>query len=154
MQANEKTAYRDFIRYAALKSKADPRLQQTLSKLPPIKWPGPIPIQPTRRWENEKLFDANRAHFRGLLWRAQKGFCAGCGEKMTLALSSLDHVQPLSRGGRNWIGNLLLMHRSCNTAKGDQSPDRSLREMLQAVNRWLTREAGSGIFEVPPAELP
>lgn len=142
--------YRDFIRYAALKASDDPRLRQTLSMLPKVKWPKTLPpTPPSKRLVGAKEFDPHRSRFRGLLWRAQEGHCAWCGEKMRLSASSLDHVHPLALGGLNWIGNLLLMHQACNEEKADSPPERDLREMLEVVNEWLAKEVGGAIFNAP-----
>jgi hypothetical protein len=53
--------------------------------------------------------------------------CKWCGLPIDLALRfpdgwsrSLDHVQPLSRGGRHELGNVQLMHFSCNSSKGNR----------------------------------
>lgn len=35
---------------------------------------------------------------------------------------SVDHIQPLSRGGSNWITNIQLLCQSCNSAKQDSDP--------------------------------
>ena len=43
--------------------------------------------------------------------------CAYCGSRS--GRLSMDHVIPLSRGGRHTIGNLLPACRSCNSSKGD-----------------------------------
>jgi 5-methylcytosine-specific restriction endonuclease McrA len=51
--------------------------------------------------------------------------CAGCGEPVDLSLTwphrmskSLDHIVPVSKGGRHEIDNAALMHFACNASKG------------------------------------
>jgi hypothetical protein len=51
--------------------------------------------------------------------------CAWCGQQVDLELKwpdrlskSLDHAQPLSRGGTHSLDNAQLMHLSCNASKG------------------------------------
>lgn len=46
---------------------------------------------------------------------------------------SIDHVMPRSRGGQS-LGNKLVMHRECNTKKGDRLPNGCERIWLAAVN--------------------
>lgn len=66
------------------------------------------------------------------LWRRQGGVCASCGGAMPLQRFDLphatlwkkyrptvDHIRPLSKGGQDEIGNLQLVHASCNLRKGD-----------------------------------
>ena len=45
--------------------------------------------------------------------------CAGCGGTSTAKDPfTVDHIVPLSGGGSNALGNLQVMHRSCNSRKG------------------------------------
>lgn len=44
--------------------------------------------------------------------------CAICGLAVTRATWSLDHVQPLSKGGAHTYANVVLAHRSCNSRRG------------------------------------
>lgn len=126
---------------------ADERLELILAKLPPVTFPKTLqPIKMRRRTQRE--FDGMRSHFREALWAAQNGKCARCEKPFTRnSNATFDHVQPLSRGGYNWIGNLLLMHPCCNVAKGDNPPGRALREMLDDVNiRLQTNPASAPWF--------
>lgn len=64
------------------------------------------------------------------LFRAQNGFCAGCGHRLPpigdlcliVNCPSIDHLIARARGGGDHIGNMLLMHSRCNSAKGDRPP--------------------------------
>lgn len=44
------------------------------------------------------------------------GKCAYCTK---ISILTIDHVVPLSRGGTNWIGNILPACKSCNSSKND-----------------------------------
>lgn len=55
---------------------------------------------------------------RRLYWR-QRGQCAYCGVSLGTDYH-VDHVIPVSRGGRNSVGNLLLACPTCNLSKGDK----------------------------------
>lgn len=46
--------------------------------------------------------------------------CVKCGRKTKLGL---DHIQPVSKGGRTELDNLQLMCRPCNEEKGNQVMD-------------------------------
>jgi len=60
-----------------------------------------------------------------------KGCCAYCGE--SAALVEADHRIPLSRGGRNVIGNILPSCRRCNRRKRTKTEDE--------FRAWLATEA-------------
>ena len=54
--------------------------------------------------------------------------CASCSELVDLSLTwphpmykSLDHVQPLSKGGGHTLANAQLMHFRCNSSKGNRT---------------------------------
>lgn len=44
--------------------------------------------------------------------------CALSGRTLTPSNASLDHIQPLARGGKHHLKNLWVLHRDVNTAKG------------------------------------
>lgn len=59
------------------------------------------------------------------------GACLVCGEPMTMQIrdgvgdnfATIDHKQPLAKGGSHDRANLMLMCRRCNNEKADQYPD-------------------------------
>ncbi len=59
---------------------------------------------------------------------SQRRRCAYCQRDMGMAWTE-DHVIPLSRGGTNWISNIALACRSCNSAKHNKL-------LVEWVNRW------------------
>lgn len=46
-----------------------------------------------------------------------KGVCHYCGKKTSPAELTMDHVVPISRGGKSTKGNVVTACKSCNTAK-------------------------------------
>lgn len=48
--------------------------------------------------------------------------CAYCGEPVTLATGTLDHITPKNRGGRDIRENLCLSCPRCNSEKSDKTP--------------------------------
>lgn len=100
-----------------------------------------------------------RADLRGAIWQrlreqvlATEDTCAICGQPVDKAIpywsrqddgtrrvnpqaASIDHVQPVSRGGDPWLrGNLQLVHAWCNTSKLDGRRRAPRREPSR---RWL-----------------
>ena len=76
-------------------------------------------------WKSESR---RRAWLRSQLIRRHGGKCAGCGEMVNLVhddpkQATIDHVEPLSRGGQHIIGNMQLLCAACNSAKGDTPPE-------------------------------
>lgn len=58
-------------------------------------------------------------------WWQQKtasGCCHYCGEKVGYSDLTMDHVVPLSRGGRSTKDNLVPCCKSCNTKKKSSLP--------------------------------
>lgn len=57
------------------------------------------------------------------LLKKQNYLCAICGKVMeTYYDRSIDHILPLSKGGRHTINNIQITHRHCNVIKGDRAP--------------------------------
>ena len=52
-------------------------------------------------------------------WKRQcaKGVCGYCGQPTPAGELTMDHVVPLSRGGRTTKGNVTPVCKTCNTAK-------------------------------------
>lgn len=77
----------------------------------PSSWQDPTPEQMRREWERMRKWVAplivERDHFE----------CRRCGALVHL---TVDHVRPISQGGRNSLANLQTLCRSCNARKGDR----------------------------------
>lgn len=62
-------------------------------------------------------------HYSGLdvknLYSEQDGLCAYCGIRL-FEKYHVEHVAPLSRGGSNWVTNLVLTCQDCNLSKHDK----------------------------------
>ena len=66
------------------------------------------------------------------LFNVQGGICALCGKDMLHPRQAdLDHVIPLSAEGADEIGNLVAMHRGCNSLKSDHGLE-GAREKYEA----------------------
>jgi 5-methylcytosine-specific restriction endonuclease McrA len=67
-------------------------------------------------------------------WQAQiqKGVCHYCGRKFPPSELTMDHVVPLSRGGRSTKGNIVPCCKECNNGKKYTMP---VDEILAELDR-------------------
>lgn len=57
---------------------------------------------------------------RELLWNSYPHICGLCGEQInSIEEMHIDHIIPLSRGGKDILANLQLTHARCNMGKGN-----------------------------------
>lgn len=61
-------------------------------------------------------------NIRQVLFTRQSGLCACCGEPLG-ASYELDHIMPLSLGGKNTDDNVQLLRRVCNRSKRNSHPE-------------------------------
>lgn len=70
----------------------------------------------------------------------QQWVCHYTGEKLTLANISIDHKQPLVRGGTNDFHNLCLTSKTTNTTKGTMTEE-EFRSLIDLTSTWPDRGA-------------
>lgn len=65
-----------------------------------------------------------RALRKSAWWRSllDKGFCHYCGKKFPPEELSMDHIVPVSRGGKSTKGNIVACCKECNNAKKYLTP--------------------------------
>ena len=70
------------------------------------------------RKDDQRLFSQEQ---RRILWNTSEDRkCARCHKLVTWDDLTIDHVDPHSRGGKTGLKNAALMHRACNSAKGNR----------------------------------
>lgn len=69
----------------------------------------------TRQMSSDQRKRWKRAHYH-----KQNGICPLCEEHMEEADATLDHIIPVSKGGRNVISNFRAVHGSCNYRRGNK----------------------------------
>ena len=89
-------------------------------------WNAANPEGPRTRGRNyrAKLHAAEGSHTREqiqALYASQGGKCAYCGVSLKKGYHA-DHIQPLSKGGSNWISNIALACGPCNNRKRATDP--------------------------------
>jgi len=71
---------------------------------------------------------------RRQLHREQAGRCWYCTRTISFHLATVDHIQPLSKGGTNKMQNLVMACPDCNKTKGSTEPD---HHKTAARLQWL-----------------
>lgn len=97
------------------------------------------------RYLRNREYSWTKADVRILLWQAQEGACLSCRYRLQNHLryprdgdrDTIDHVWPLTLGGRDAPGNLGLMHFKCNRAKDHRPPTKAELLFLELVNARL-----------------
>ena len=75
------------------------------------------------------------------LYNDQNGKCKYCGVKLNAADTQIDHVIPLSRGGKHDLSNIALVCKDCNYLKGPRT-DLEFNEFVkQYAQRFLMKIA-------------
>ena len=80
-------------------------------------------------------------------WQAQiqKGICHYCGGKFPPSELTMDHVVPLSRGGRSTKGNIVPCCKNCNNGKKYTMPvDEILAELDREDREREAAQNGGG----------
>jgi hypothetical protein len=68
--------------------------------------------------DKDRLFSPEQ---RRIIWNSTKErICKKCGEKVTWSDFTVDHIKPFSKGGKTKLDNAAIMHRSCNSSKGNR----------------------------------
>ena len=57
------------------------------------------------------------------LCKREGWLCSLCAAQLTALTATADHIVPLSRGGSDYISNIQLACRSCNSRKGTKLPE-------------------------------
>ena len=68
--------------------------------------------------DQDRLFSPEQ---RRILWNTSKNrICTKCGKVITWSDFSVDHILPFSKGGSTKLENAAIMHKSCNSSKGNR----------------------------------
>lgn len=64
------------------------------------------------------------------VYQESAGICALCGKPMTVWNRTIDHITPVSKGGKNNKENIRYVHKACNQMKGNLMD----KDMYRAVS--------------------
>lgn len=68
--------------------------------------------------DNERTFSVEQ---RRIIWNsAAERRCSKCGKPVTWSDFTVDHIRPFSKGGQTKLKNAAIMHKNCNSAKGNR----------------------------------
>ena len=68
--------------------------------------------------DDERIFSPEQ---RRILWNStSERKCKLCKKPVTWADFSVDHIKPFSKGGQTQLNNAAIMHKSCNSSKGNR----------------------------------
>jgi hypothetical protein len=84
---------------------------------------------------------------------ARDGFkCQYCIRKLSKSELTLDHVMPLSKGGRKNWENIVTACKPCNQRKGNRTPQQASMNILKAPEepRWLPQISFHSMSSVLP----
>ena len=112
---------------------------------------GRAPRSDERCGRRDSLAPTVRRALRTAAYRDCDHRCVYCGWEMPFAAATLDHVQPIARGGRSQPGNLVVACSPCNRLKADLNPQdffarwpgagENFMRYARAVHRQLKRSA-------------
>ncbi|MCF8024919.1 MAG: HNH endonuclease [Desulfobacteraceae bacterium] len=75
--------------------------------------------------EEIKKEKAKARRLRASQWwkrKCARGICHWCGRRVPPKELTMDHIVPVSRGGKSTRGNLVPSCKECNTGKKDRLP--------------------------------
>lgn len=107
-------------------------------------------LRPARRLANARrrarLMEAEGSYTHDELvarYNDQDGKCAYCNKNLN-GVYDADHVHPLSRGGSNYIENIVCACASCNRSKSDKAVEEWLAwlERTNSTHRVLAQNLG------------
>ena len=74
--------------------------------------------------------------------------CQLCGKTKNQSTMNLDHIIPKSKGGSNFIENLVLSHDTCNRRKGDNVVECTFINRQRIFQAWLVSHTGMAFYEL------
>lgn len=78
---------------------------------------------------------------------AQQYRCALTGRDLTPETASLDHKQPIARGGEHAIHNLWIVHQHINAAKGTMTVEEFVAMCVDVVAHMERVSAGCSVLQ-------
>ena len=83
---------------------------------------------------------------RRMVYNRAGGCCKLCGQRLLLEDMTLDHIVPLSMGGRDELGNLQAAHRECNQFKSNILPEEFLGRVAEVFIYQMDISHGGSVM--------
>lgn len=83
---------------------------------------------------------------RKMIYDKVGGCCKLCGQGLLLEDMTLDHIVPLSMGGRDELGNLQAAHRECNQFKSNILPEEFLGRVAEVFIYQMDISHGGSVM--------
>lgn len=101
------------------------------------------------RWNGIPKYEVRFS--RNTLYQRDKGKCQYCNKHLNKIDSTIDHVIPKSRGGKNIWENTVLSCKTCNEKKNDKTPEEAKMPLLHEPKKpaWISNKLGkaNGLYE-------
>lgn len=82
---------------------------------------------------------------RKIIYNKSNGRCALCGQRLLLENMTLDHIVPLSMGGKDSMGNLQASCFACNQFKKNILPDAFMDRIIKIFLYQTEKQIGNNI---------
>lgn len=112
-----------------------------------------VPIAIRASWHKHE-----KVEIMAELWERDGDICYLCDHKLDPKTATIDHVIPLSKGGKDAMSNYKLTHAECNIGKGNMMPEVFFERKRKGLV-WLygmtleDKERISGLLSVKAAGL-
>lgn len=117
-----------------MKSKPQPAASASPAPKPAINKPvapkSSAPTVPAPPPKSQSLSKLEKIHF------LQQGKCFFCGEKLALAEANIEHLHPLSKGGKRTDDNEVVCHKSLNETFGNLPLKQKFEFVLKAAGSF------------------
>ncbi len=97
--------------------------------------------QPNNATKRRPVNKTTRAAIAG-----RKHVCYLCGKEIPDSELTIDHILPVSRGGKNNVDNLRLAHRMCNLVKASLTPDEFLTTVGDIAANFAASDVGAKVI--------
>lgn len=77
-----------------------------------------------------------RRKIKEILLKEDGSFCGYCGLRFKPENLTIDHIMPLSKGGKTTVENSNLSCKKCNVLKGNMDPIKWVKILNKRLKKW------------------
>lgn len=99
-------------------------------------------LEPSGEYRNFRLWKRTEGYkkWRSNQWHKQRGLCAYCDTNLTKTKVNIEHVTPMSKGGKTIAKNLVLSCWQCNKNKGSVPLSRKQHTELDLKRKHMDKK--------------